>query len=122
MVGRAEQIREGIDRLNAREFDADADLYSEDVKFHAPGLGQDLEGRDAMVQTVRGFIEGADVRYEVDEIIEHGPFVVAFTRSTGTLAGERKAWDLCQVMRYDGDKVVEFWALRGGEPQPAGTS
>ena len=120
-MSRLERIRGVIDHMNARDFDADVDLYSEGVLFHAPGLGQEVEGRDATLKAVRSFVEEADVRYEVDEIVESGPFVVTLMRSTGTIGGERKTWDLCQVLRYEGDAVAEIWALRGGEPRPAGT-
>ena len=110
---------QGLEGLNARDFAASAENFAENIKFHAPGIGLEVEGRDAASARVREFVEQADVHYDVEEIVEHGAFSVVFARSTGTLDGQRVAWDLCQVLRYEGDKVAETWVLRGGPPQPA---
>jgi len=72
-----------------------------------------------MLQKVGDFIDAADARYEVADVIEHGPFVVAFARSTANLDGQRMAWDICEVLRFEGDQAAEVWALRGGPPAPA---
>jgi hypothetical protein len=117
-MSRADQLREGIDALNAHDYASSGKNFAEDVKFHAPGLGLDVEGRDTVIEHVSQFVEQADVRYEVQDVVEHGPFVVAFTSSTGTLDGQRMAWELCQVMRYEDDQVAETWVLRGGAPRP----
>ncbi len=117
-MGRAEHLKNAADRLNARDFTAGTEDFAENVKFHAPGLGLDLEGRDAVVERMSAFIQQADVHYDLEDVVEHGPFVVAFLRSTGLVDGQRMAWDLCEVLRYEGDKAAEVWALRGGPPQP----
>ena len=117
-MSRTERVREGIDGLNARAFAEAARDFADDVKFHAPGLNLDVEGRETALQSISEFVEQADVHYEVEEIVEHGNFVVAFARSTGDLDGRRMGWDLCQVLRYEGDLVAETWVLRGGAPQP----
>ena len=116
---RSDEIRQGLESLNARDFAASADNFAENIKFHAPGIGLDVEGRDAALARVQDFVEQADVHYDVEEIVEHGVFSVVFARSTGTLDGQRMAWDLCQVLRYEGDKAAETWVHRGGPPQPA---
>jgi hypothetical protein len=105
--------------FNARDFAAAGENFADNMRFHAPGLGVDVEGRDTVLDRISAFVQQADAHYDVEDVIEHGPFVVAFTRSTGTLDGQRMAWDLCQVYRYEGDEVVEAWALRGGPPQRA---
>ncbi len=80
------------------------------MKFHAPGLGLEVEGRDIVNQHIREFVEQADVRYDVEDVVEHGPFTVAFTRSSGTLDGQRMTWQLCQVLRYEREQIVETWS------------
>jgi hypothetical protein len=102
--------------LNRRDFGAATEELAEDAKFHAPGIGLDVEGRDVVAKHIREFIEQADARYEVEHIVEHGPFVVTFTRCTGNLDDRRMAWDLCQVAPFEGDRIAEIWALRGGTP------
>jgi hypothetical protein len=117
-MSRTDDIRKSLDSVNGRDFEASAANFAENLKFHAPGLGLDLEGRDAVIENVRAFVEQADVTYEVEEIVEHDPFAVVFARTTGTLAEGRMEWPICQVLRYEGDQVAEAWAVRGGEPKP----
>ena len=115
---RSEQLRQGIEALNARDFAAAGKDYADDVRFHAPGLDLDVEGRETMMQRIGDFIEEADAHYELDEVVEHGPFVVAFAPAAGTIQGQRMAWELCELLRFEGDQVAEAWAVRGGAPQP----
>ena len=117
-MSRSDQARQGIEDLNARNFIDSAQNFAENVRFHAPGLGLDVEGRDTMLKHISEFVEQADVHYELQQVVEQGPFVVAFARSTGNLDGQQMAWDLCQVLRYEGDQVAETWVVRGGPPQP----
>ena len=79
----------------------------------------DVEARETMLQKVGDFIAAADAHYEVADVIEHGPFVVALARSTGNIEGQRVAWEIRQVLRFEGDQAAEVWALRGGTPAPA---
>jgi hypothetical protein len=118
-MSKSDQARQAIETLNARNFAPAAKDYADNVRFHAPGLGLDIEGRDEMLKHVSEFIQQNDVHYKVEEVVEHGPFVVLFTRSTGNLDGQQMAWDLCQILRYEGDQIAEAWALRGGPPQSA---
>jgi predicted ester cyclase len=118
-MSRTDQVRQSIEALNARDFTAAGKDFSDKVTFHAPGLGLDVEGRETMLEKIGDFIAAADTRYEVADVIEHGPFVVAFARSTGTIEGQRMAWEICEVLRFEGDQAAEVWALRGGAPAPA---
>ncbi len=117
-MSRSDRLTQGIDGLNARDFEAAAGDFAENVRFHAPGLGLEVEGRDTVMKHVSEFVQQADVHYELEQVVEHGPFVVAFARSTGILDGQQMTWDLCEVLRYEGDEAVEVWALRGASPRP----
>jgi ketosteroid isomerase-like protein len=117
-MSRSDRLRQGIEALNARDFVAAAGDFAEDLRFHAPGLGLDVEGRDTVMKHVSEFVQQADVHYELEQVVEHGPFVVAFAQSTGTLDGRRVTWDLCEVLRYEGDEAAEVWVVRGGPPTP----
>jgi hypothetical protein len=118
-MSRSDRLKQGIEGLNARDFVSAASDFADDVKFHAPGLGLDVEGRDTVMKHVSEFVQQADIHYDVEQVVENGPFVVAFARSTGTLDGQLMTWDLCEVLRYEGHQAVEVWALRGGPPKPA---
>ena len=113
-----DHVKRILDSINGRQYDAMRDVLAPDLKFHAPGLGIDVEGADAAISTVRDFVEQSDIRHELDEIVERGPFAVAFVRSTGRLDGRQMTWDLCQVCRLEGDSISEIWALRGSDPRP----
>ena len=113
-----DQVKRIIDSINGRQYDAMRDVLAPGLKFHAPGLGIDVEGAEAAVGSVRDFVEQADIRYEVQDIVERGPFAVAFLRSMGRLDGRQMTWDLCQVCRLEGGSVSEIWALRGSDPRP----
>ncbi len=117
-MSRSDRLKQGIEGLNARDFEAAASDFADDLKFHAPGLGLEVEGRDTVMKHVSEFVQQADIHYDVQQVVEHGPFVVAFARSTGTFDGQRMTWDLCEVVRYEGDEAAEVWALRGGPPSP----
>jgi hypothetical protein len=118
-MSRLDSVRERYQDLNARRFDANLDVIAEDVRFHAPGLGKDVQGRDTVLDVVRGFIESSDVHYEFLDAAELGPFVVSHLTTNANVDGKRLTWGLLQVERYEGDKVVEMWSLREGEPRPA---
>jgi hypothetical protein len=117
-MSRTDDIRQNMDSLNNRDFEASVSNFAENLRFHAPGLGLDTESRDDALANIQSFVESADVRYEVVDIVEHDPFAVVFAHSTGTFDGQRMGWDICQVLRYEGDKIAETWVVRGGEPQP----
>ena len=117
-MSRSDRVRQAMDDLNARDFVAAGKDFADDVSFHAPGLGLDIEGRDTVQQHISEFVQQADVRYDLEDVVEHGPFTVAFARATGTLNGQPMTWQLCQVLRYEGEQIVETWVLRGGAPQP----
>jgi hypothetical protein len=78
----------------------------------------DLECCQAIVKTIGSFVTDADVRYEVDRVVEEGPFVVVSARSSGLMSGRRMTWGVCMVMRWEGDEIVEEWVLRGDAPHP----
>ena len=117
-MDRTGRLKQSIDALNTRDLMAGTEHFADHVRFHAPGLALELEGRDAVRDRVGAFLQQADAHYDLEEVVEHGPFAVAFVRSTGMVDGQRMSWDLCQVLRYEGDQAVEVWALRGGAPQP----
>jgi hypothetical protein len=118
-MSRSDRLRQGIEALNARDFVAAANDFAEDLRFQAPGLGLDVEERGTVMKHVGEFVQQAPVvHYELEQVVEHGPFVVAFAQSTGTLDGQRMTWDLCEVLRYEGDEAAEVWVVRGGPPRP----
>ncbi len=79
-MSRSDRLTQCVDGLNARDFVAAAGDFADNVTFHAPGLGLEAEGRDAVMKHVSEFVQQADVHYELEQVVEHGPFVVAFVQ------------------------------------------
>lgn len=117
-MGRPETVRQLLQRVNDRDFDGVRDLHTTDAHLFAPGLDLDLHGRDAIVHEIEKAVEQGELRYEVGDVFEEGPFVVAFARSTGVIDGFAMGWELCGVYRFDGDRVAETWVMRGSPPRP----
>lgn len=117
-MSKVDVVNRLFERVNARDFDAVGALHASGATFFAPGLGLDLEGRDAIVREVRAAVSEFDLRYDVHRVFEQGPFVVAFARSTGLIDGYPMGWELCGVYRFEDDQIAETWVMRGSAPHP----
>jgi hypothetical protein len=96
------------------------DTVAPDVRFRVPAYGIDATTWDEGIAALRPAVEAVDGRYEVEDVVEHGPLAVAFITCTGTLDGRPATWSACSVSRIDNGKVVESWTLRGSDPVPVG--
>lgn len=117
-MSRRETVLQLLEAINNRDFEGVRNAQSAEARFVAPGLDLDLAGRDAIVAEIRAAVEQGELRYDIHEVLERGPFVVAFATSTGMIDGYPMGWELCAVYRFDGDKVAETWVVRGSPPQP----
>ena len=72
-MGRDGQSRQ-VEGLNRGDLAAGGEGFADKVRFHAPGIGLDVEGRDAALERVREFVEEADVR---DQVGRHGRWPAA---------------------------------------------
>jgi ketosteroid isomerase-like protein len=118
-MGKRDTVLEVLQRVNGRDFDGVRDLHTVDAHYFAPGIDLDLDGRDAIVDEIEKAVEQGELRYEVHQVFEQGPFVVAFARATGVIDGFPMGWELCGVYRFDGERIAETWVMRGSPPQPA---
>ena len=96
------------------------DLIAEDFVEHETLPGAP-EGRDAVAWFVTSF-RGAvpDLRVEVDDLIVEDDKLVARSTWSGTQEGElfgipatgrRFAMNVIDIVRFDGDRVVEHWGV-----------
>lgn len=67
---------------------------------------------------LRAHWEDDDVHGEVDDVVEHGPFLVGFVTASANRGGRRISFSTCSVNRVEDGKVVETWTLRGSDPVP----
>jgi hypothetical protein len=115
-MGRRETVLQLLQGINDRDFDGVRALHTSGARFLAPGLDLDLEGREAILDEIKAAVEQGELRYEIQDVFERGPFVVAFARSTGVIDGYPMGWDLCGVYRFEGDQIAETWVMRGSPP------
>lgn len=115
----AEEIRRFYENVSARRWsDTGGDPFAPDMRVHVPAIGVEATSWEEGLAGVRAFVESVDARYQVDDLVQHGRFVVVFLTATGTLDGQRATWSVCTVHRMDDGKVVETWTLRGSDPAP----
>ena len=100
--------------------DVIADLVAEDFVEHETLPGAP-EGRDAVAWFVTAFRSAVpDLRVEVDDLIVEDDKLVARSTWSGTQEGElfgipatgkRFAMNVIDIVRFDGDRVVEHWGV-----------
>ena len=83
--------------------------YTDDAVLHAPGIGAQVQGLEAIAVLLERFFETARPRYRlVGEPVEQGDFVMAVCDST---IGDH-TFALCNLYRFRGDKISGLWAIR----------
>ena len=90
---------------------------TKDVVFYTPAVGGETRGRQAVIDAFERFSAQAKPRYRIDgDLVEHGNFVVGFmtVESGGATA------NVCQVLRFEGDRVSGEWGIRGQPTRPRG--
>src|SRR5580658_4398210 len=111
---REKQVRRFVDEVwNARNYEATADLYSEN---YVNGFGT---GPSARVEPIRRYHQSfPDLRLDVDELVAAGDTVVLRVTFRGTDTGGYvgraptgrpvEEWAVT-IMHFEGDKVVREW-------------
>lgn len=89
------------------DFETGTRLLAENVRWHVPNRGVELEGREKVVQFTkemyrRGF------RYSTLHSAEYGDVVVSWV--AGTLEGQ--PFKACYGQRFQDDKLIEFTSVR----------
>ena len=108
MSTRTDLIRETIEKT----FDPERfrQLGTEDMTFYSAHLGLDLQGRDAVADSLGKFFSESQPKFELEgDPVEQGNFVVAFYRAT-LASGEVR--ELCEVVRFAGDRMSGVWTMR----------
>jgi hypothetical protein len=80
----------------------------EDCVFYAPSVGIDARGRDAVAAAVQDLFVERHPQYRLKaEPVEIGSFVVDLVEvETGG-----RSVDVCQLWRFEGDKVAGHWGV-----------
>jgi predicted ester cyclase len=96
------------------------EVFKPDYVDHAapPGVPAGTEGLKAFVQSLRQAFP--DLHYEILREVVEGDVIVGLTRVSGTMQGDfmgmpatgkRAEWDEMHMVRAEGDKLVEHWAV-----------
>ncbi|KPP98490.1 MAG: ketosteroid isomerase related protein [Rhodobacteraceae bacterium HLUCCA12] len=117
------RLQQYEDRFNARDAEALARLFNEDVVYYGP-LGTVFEGRDAVEQRYRGSFEAGfrDMRIETIEIDVLGDTAwdIARYTITGPNGDPLEGYHLAILKKVDGDWMVQRTLVNAVMPEPPG--
>jgi hypothetical protein len=109
-------VRTGFKEIADRGIDAMLDMpHTDDVKMHIPTLGIVAQGEVDIRDNIISMLKQIEMRQELHDLIADGPFVTCTLRVESTLRNEPTT--AVQVVRFEGDKVAEVWAIT--PPLPA---
>ena len=124
-----ELMKQGDDAFNSRDFEAMNAVHHADMVAHIAGRPEPIIGRAAHAGAMEAFFRMfPDVHVENDPYpiqFGSGDWITVMSRTTGTFTGESvlpdgnvipptgKAFDLDfgQIVKWDGDLVVEIFAF-----------
>lgn len=80
------KVIEAVEKaMNARDFEAFANLHAEDVSLHAPDTPEPIRGRDAVKEWYGGFVNGfPDMDVKTERLFAQGEWVCGEYSITGT--------------------------------------
>ena len=111
-------VRHGYELLESRDIEAWIGLFDADVEAHdLAGIPDEpiRRGHDALREWVAMMEEiWVDPRYEPEEFIEAGEFIVVAVRATARGRGSGVPLDIpiFQVFEVQGGKIRRLWAYR----------
>ncbi len=108
MSARTDLVRQAL----SGEFDPQQvlDGSTPDATLYAPGLGAEVKGAQAIADVLATFFAASKPTYRLEiDPVEQGEFVVAFAAMDA--GGETV--QLCNVYRFEGDRIAGCWAIRG---------
>jgi hypothetical protein len=103
-------VRTGFKEIADRGFDAMLDMpHTDDITMHITALGIDARGESDIRENVIDMFKQVELHQELHDVLADGPFVTCTLRVESTLRPEPTT--AVQVMRFDGDRVAEIWAI-----------
>jgi len=116
VADRSQAFKEGINAGNAGDVAWWRERMKDDIAFHAPGAGIDLVGGEAVIEALTKFVADEGPRHTLSrDPIEDGDFLVAFTDLQRSIGGKPSKARVCHVLRWEGDKIAEYWSMRHAE-------
>jgi steroid delta-isomerase-like uncharacterized protein len=113
-------IRRYVDALNARDLEEFSSTLHDDVVVHGLlGSEGDVKGRDAYVETMKGWLNAfSPASLQVEESISEGDMAAVRWILTGTqvealgpipATGKDVRFEAIAMFRLAGDKIAEKW-------------
>jgi len=115
-----ELLRRGFEAFGRGDMATIAELFADDVVWHAPGnnpLAGDYKGRDSVLTLFGKFAElsGGTLKVEVHDILANDEHGVALTHSTAQRGGKSLDDNGVQVFHIRDRKAVESWFHPGDQ-------
>src|SRR3989304_3720966 len=109
-------LRKAYDAFDKGDMATLAELFAEDVVWHAPGrnpVSGVHRGRDAVFAGFAKFFElsGGTLKLDTHAILADDEHPVALTRAVASRAGKTMDELGADVFHVRGGKIVEFWSF-----------
>lgn len=108
MGNRTALIEEVYSLLSAGDVEKAISHVTEDAKWHVPGLGVEVEGREKVLEFTRG-LYSRGFHQHVLHSAEYGDVVACWIEGTLPDGANYKS---CVVHRFEGDKIAEYTSVR----------
>lgn len=108
MADRTALITEIYSMMDKGDFDTAISHVAEGAKWHVPGLGVEVEGRDKVLEFTKG-LYGQGFKQHILHTAEYGDVVVCWIE--GTLPGG-STFKSCVVHRFEDGEIAEYTSVR----------
>ena len=108
MSERVERLERAFANGNAGDRRAAMSDFRADYVHHSSVLG-DIQGLDTYFEKWLPIFESLNFKQEIQQIVEHPPFVVVAVRQTSSLKPEPTT--TLHIYRWEGDQIAELWSL-----------
>ena len=108
MTDRVERLRAAFAAGNSGDRRTAMKDFHQDYVHHSNLFG-DLQGLDNYFATWMPAVEAAQVKQEVIDVVEHGPFVLVTVMQSSLMSDEPIHG--VHLYRWKDDEIVELWSI-----------
>jgi ketosteroid isomerase-like protein len=106
--------RRAASAFRRKDLTAVSATIHENVVWHFPGttwMAREIEGRDTLLSFLKELMVRTSGTFTLEDVAVHGSdhHVIAIQRLGATHGGERRAFDVSSVMRFEGGRQIERW-------------
>lgn len=107
----AELIRDSIEALNRKDYDAFGAAVADDVVWHTIGAAEPVRGKAAMAQGLGGGSSDFTITVELHDVTASDDHVVALVRAHATRGDATLDYDTAEIFHVKDGLITERWAF-----------